>query len=132
MIFISHKVNISKTKNVVFTRARFHHLNLLHKGFYLEIVKDYIYLGIHLSSTGSYLNTKKMIVRKFTKSIYEILKKDRVHNLSINCQYDLFDKMVKPILLYGYEIWVFGNNDMIERVHLKFCKHLLNLKEINL
>ena len=98
MIFISHKVNISKTKNVVFTRARFHHLNLLHN---LEIVKDYIYLGIHLSSTGSYLNTKKMNVRKVTKSIYEILKKDRVHNLSINCQYDLFDKMVKPILLYG-------------------------------
>jgi len=36
--------------------------------------------------------------------------------------------MVKPILLYGCEIWGFGNNDLIERVHLTFCKHLLNLK----
>jgi hypothetical protein len=36
--------------------------------------------------------------------------------------------MVKPILLYGCEIWSFGNNDIIERVHLKFCKHFFNLK----
>jgi hypothetical protein len=49
---------------------------------------------------------------------------------TIKCQYDLFDKKVKPILLYGCEIWGFVNNDIIERIHLKFCKHLLNLKKI--
>jgi hypothetical protein len=32
------------------------------------------------------------------------------------------------LLLYGCEIWGFGKNDMIERVHLKFCKLLLRLK----
>ena len=40
--------------------------------------------------------------------------------------------MVKPILSYahyGCEIWGFGNNDIIERVYLKFCKHFLNLKK---
>ena len=36
--------------------------------------------------------------------------------------------MVKPILLYGCEVWGFSNNDMIEDVHLKFCKLLLHLK----
>ena len=36
--------------------------------------------------------------------------------------------MVKPILLYGCEIWGFGNNDVLEKVHLKFCKMILNLK----
>ena len=36
--------------------------------------------------------------------------------------------MVKPILLYGCEIWEFGNNDVLEKVHLKFCKMILNLK----
>jgi hypothetical protein len=40
----------------------------------------------------------------------------------------LFDQMVKPILLYGCEIWGFGNNDLLEKVHLKFCKMILNLK----
>jgi hypothetical protein len=32
--------------------------------------------------------------------MYEILKKGRLHNLSIQCQLDIFDKTVKPILLY--------------------------------
>ena len=60
--------------------------------------------------------------------MYEVLRKGRIHNLSIKCQLDLFDKIVKPILLYGCEIWGFGKNDIIERVHLKFCKLLLRLK----
>ena len=49
--------------------------------------------------------------------------------MSIKGQYDLFDKIVKPILLYGCEIWGFSNLDIIERVHLKFCKFLLHLKK---
>jgi hypothetical protein len=36
--------------------------------------------------------------------MYEVLKKGRLHNLSIQCQLDIFDKTVKPILLYGCEI----------------------------
>jgi hypothetical protein len=35
--------------------------------------------------------------------------------------------MVKPILLYGCEVWGFSNNDIIEKVHLKFCQLLLHL-----
>ena len=61
--------------------------------------------------------------------MYEELKKGRLHNLSIKSQYYLFDKIVKPILLYGCEIWWFGNIDIIERVHLTFCKLILNLKK---
>jgi hypothetical protein len=49
----------------------------------------------------------------------EVLKLWRTHSLSIPCQLDLFDKMVKPVLLYGCEIWGYGNNQIIERVQLK-------------
>jgi hypothetical protein len=51
-----------------------------------------------------------------------------MYKLKIKCQLDLFDKMVKPILLYRCEVWDFGDNDIIERAHLIFCKLLLNLK----
>ena len=38
------------------------------------------------------------------------------------------DKVVKPIVVYGSEAWGFKNYHMVEKVHLKFCKLLLNLK----
>ena len=61
--------------------------------------------------------------------MYDIITKGRLHNLSIECQLDLFDKIVKPILLYGCEVWAVGNNDIVERVHLKFYKTLLHVKK---
>ena len=60
--------------------------------------------------------------------MFEVLKRGKVHNLSIQCQLDLFDKIIKPILLYGCEVWGFSKNEIIERVHLRFCKLLLNFK----
>ena len=42
---------------------------------------------------------------------------------------ELFDKSVVPILLYGCEVWGFENIDIIERIHLKFCKIILNVKK---
>jgi hypothetical protein len=49
--------------------------------------------------------------------MYEVLKRGRTHNLSVECQLELFDKMVKPILLYGLEIWGFSKNiDCLEKI----------------
>lgn len=36
-----------------------------------------------------------------------------------------------PVLLYGCEVWGFENIEIIERNHLKFLKHILNLKSCN-
>jgi hypothetical protein len=60
----------------------------------------------------------------------EVLKRGRTHNLSVECQLELFDKMVNPILLYGSEIWGFSKNiDCLEKIQLiRFCKLQLKLK----
>jgi hypothetical protein len=85
-------------------------------------------LGLLLTKTGNFKRTIKTLADKGTKAMYEIPKRGKFHNLSISCQLDLFDKVVKPILLYGCELWGLSNCDIIERVHLKYCKLLLNLK----
>jgi hypothetical protein len=36
--------------------------------------------------------------------------------------------MVKPIMFYECETWGFGNNEIIDRRHLKLCKLLLHLR----
>ena len=59
--------------------------------------------------------------------MYEVLGKGRLHNLSISCIVDLFDKIVKLILLYGCEIWGFSNYILLERVQLKFCNINIDL-----
>ena len=61
--------------------------------------------------------------------MYSILKKGRENNLSIECQFELFDRAVLPVILYGSEIWGFEKLDILERIHLKFCKLLLHLKQ---
>ena len=43
-------------------------------------------------------------------------------------QIHIFNKTVKPVLLYGAEIWVFDNLEIIERVQLKSLKHILNIR----
>ena len=57
-----------------------------------------------------------------------IIRKIRQFKLPVDCQLDLFDKVVVPVLLYGSEVWGYENIDVIERIHLKFLKHVVNLK----
>jgi hypothetical protein len=39
----------------------------------------------------------------------------------------LFDALIKPIILYGSEIWGTGNNCITETFHNRFCKSMLGL-----
>ena len=61
--------------------------------------------------------------------MYDVLRKGRKQNLPMEFQLGLFIKLVKLILLYGCEIWGFENNDLFERVQLKFCKFILGLRQ---
>ena len=49
-------------------------------------------------------------------------------NLPIDIQIELFNKTIRPILLYACEIWGVGNLDINEKVELKFLKKIRNLK----
>ena len=123
------KVNTDKSKVMVFSRGKLpRNLNFSLNGEKLEIVNGLNYLGIELSRTGNFKRGKQSIAGKATVAFYDVIKMGRKHGLSVKIQLDLFDKMVKPILLYGCEVWGFSNNDIIEKVHLKFCKLLLHLK----
>ena len=96
------RVNIEKSKVMIFTRGQLPRvMNFLYNGKQLEIVNDFNYLGaVVLTRTDNFKKVKQCQIDKATKALYEVLKLGRVHNLSINCQLDIFDKMVKPILLY--------------------------------
>jgi hypothetical protein len=49
--------------------------------------------GVLLSKSGNFSMAKKAQVEKATKAMFEVLKRGKIHNLSIQCQLDLFDKI---------------------------------------
>ena len=62
--------------------------------------------------------------------MFGLLSKVSQYNLHIDTALHLFNSIVKPILLYGSEVWGYSsvcNIQQIERVQLKFCKHLMKL-----
>ena len=123
------KINVQKTKVLIFSRGRISkHLKFFIRNDEIEIVKDYKYLGVYFSRSGSFLKTRKYLKEKAIQAMYGLLQKCRKNKLSIECQLDMFDRIVLPVLLYGSEIWGFENLDIIERVHLRFCKLILHLK----
>ena len=73
--------------------------------------------------------SQKYIADQANIALFSLLRKIRHFSLPIDMQIDLFNKMIKPILLYGCELWGFGNIEIIERVQLKFLKHILHLKK---
>jgi hypothetical protein len=44
------------------------------------------------SKSENFSMAKKAQVEKATKAMFEVLKRGKIHNLSIQCQLDLFDK----------------------------------------
>lgn len=123
-------VNITKTKIMIFSGGRMPgNMHFHFKGNEIEIVNEYKYLGIYLARTASYFKTKKHIADQANVALFSLLRKIRHLNLPIDLQIDLFNKTIKPILLYGCELWGAGNVDVIERVQLKFLKHILHLKK---
>ena len=52
---------------------------------------------------------------------------DDFYSLDPIVQFQLFDSSMHPILDYGAEIWGVEKHDVLERVHLKFCKLVLGL-----
>jgi hypothetical protein len=103
-IFTEFIQNILKV--IVFPRGRQStNLKFTLNGSELEIVNEFNYLGILFNRTGNFNKTIKKQAEKAIKAMFEVLKRGRTHNLSIECQLELSNKMVKPILLYGSEIW---------------------------
>ena len=127
------KVNVNKAKIMVFGFGKLRqNFKFTYKNVDIEIVKQFTSLGVIFTKTCNFDVTNKYLSAKALKAMNEVLKMGRLYKLSVRIQLDLFDKMIKPILLYGCEVWGFGKNEVLERVHLKFCKILLNLKSSTL
>ena len=123
-------VNIDKTKIMVFRKGGVLSQNetWTFDNNEIEIVNNFNYLGVVLSSGGSYVKATNTLAGKALKAINSLMAITKEKEVPIDIMLSLFDSFVGPILNYGCEVWGFARTDHLERVHSKFCKWLLNVK----
>lgn len=122
-------VNIDKTVVMTFKNGKkVTDLDIKYNGCLLKNVDTFSYLGVTLSSTGSFYQTQKVLAQQGMKALFSLNSLFDIVPLHVNEKIKLFDSMVAPILNYGSELWGFHTAPEIERVHTKFLKQVLGVK----
>lgn len=121
-------INFNKTKIIIFGARNTNVFNFHIGDNDIEIIKQYKYLGVVFSSTGSFLNARKHIVEQARKAMHLLFM--RINNLSLpmDLQLKLFDHTVLPILCYGSEIWGFEQLKIIENIHNEFLRKITKVR----
>ena len=139
-------VNTTKTKILIFNKAGRHiyHKFVIDKTE-IECVSSYKYLGITFCSSGSFSLAQKELYQKALKAFFKLRTDFFSLNPSVKTAIHVFDHTIKPILLYGSEIWGYFNpftskyrsgsysldniysNLLCDKVHIKFCKFILGV-----
>jgi hypothetical protein len=123
------KINFSKTKVIVFGTNKPSKYSFNINGQPIETVKEYKYLGVVFSSSGSFLSCRKHVVSQANKAMHLLYMRISNLDLPIDLQLKLFDHTVLPILTYGSEIWGFENLDMVEQVHTNFLRKITKTRK---
>ena len=141
-------INIDKSKIMVFSKAgrvskdkfRF---NL--GGEEMEYVNHYKYLGVNISNTSKFSVAEKNLSLKANRALFSIKQSIFDKDLKPSAILSIFESLVKPVALYGSEIWTpykpcyrnktldemfemsFKSNTEFDKLHAKFCKYLLGV-----
>ena len=121
-------VNVGKTKIMVFSRGKIRNIPRFTFGEQIvEVVFNYKYLGVLFNYNASFIPNLKSLSTVATKAMFALIQKGRNKCLDVDTLIHLFDCVVKPILLYGSEIWGYCNIDILERIQRRFLKIILKL-----
>ena len=138
-------INITKTKIMVAFKTK---VNVSWEiyGKKLEVVNSFCYLGIVIDRTGSFSKAIDRLYVKANRAYFAIRSRISFYtgaNVSTLCK--LFDTMIKPILLYGSELWgvynwristdecikesLLSHSMPYEKLHSRFCKQTLGMSK---
>ena len=109
----------------------------------LAFINTYKYLGIVFDSVGNFNAARQNMYERGQKALFKLKSVIDRDFLSPKISLDLFDKTVKPVCLYGSDIWTclnvpqnntcddfiesFLKKTQIDKVSTSFCKWLLGV-----
>ena len=122
-------VNYSKTKIMIFGARNTNAFSFTINNQNIEIVKEFKYLGVYFSSTGSFVRCRKHVVEQANKALFQLFHRINNLNLPVDLQLKLFDHTIVPILTYSCEVWGFENTDLIEKFHCNFLRRITKSRQ---
>ncbi len=94
----------------------------------IEIVNNFKYLGIIFNKSGKFTATIKENIDKARRAFYLLIRNCKEKLIPLDCQIELYNKCIEPILLYGCEVWGYEDSSQLETFRLKCFKIMLNLR----
>jgi hypothetical protein len=123
-------VNPQKTNVMVFSRGKVRNLPvLLYRGERLDVVHVFPYLGVNFNYNAKLKVAQKELLGKATKAMFSVIGKARKLMLPVDIQITLFDSLVKPVVMYGAEVWGPQNCQLADKLQIRFLKLTLGLSK---
>ena len=135
-------ININKTKVVVFNKSdQLIDTNIKYKGQKIVSVDSYKYLGIIFSKNGNLSTAKLDLQKRGQKAIFKLKSYFKHSSLSFNTNIHLFDRVIKPVMLYASDLWGCDKmvycksdfnymiNDIMEKSHLQHLRFSLGVNK---
>lgn len=100
------KVNLNKTNILVFNKSgKLINDKFTYKNEVGHNTSQYKYLGLNFTYSGSLEYSENYLVNKARKAYFRLIKDFLSFNSNISVSIHVFNHTIKPILLYGSEIW---------------------------
>ena len=101
------EINKTKTKCLVFSRGREQRiLDFKLNGSLIQTCREYCYLGVLFTRSGAFKSAARALNDKAVGAMFSIIRNLYKHrSVDIRTMFNLFDKMVLPIAMYGSEVW---------------------------
>ena len=128
----SLKVNLDKTNIIIFSKRKGKDKQAEVFKFgenNVDVVDDYVYLGTKFNFNGKFFKAKTKQVTQAKKASFNLLKRVRELNLSVEVFTELFERLVIPVLLYGSEIWGYEDTQDIQKMYIQAMKRFLKLNK---
>ena len=119
-------INVNKTKILIYARGglRKHHLFNFSEHIF-DTVDEYNYLGLVFNYNAKFKIAKSLLYQKRCRSMFSVLKTPRNLSHPLDIMLKHFIVIVKPVVLYGAEVWDSENCNILERLQLRFLKYVL-------
>ena len=95
----------------------------------IEVVDRFTYLGIKFNYTGNFRDAVKTLNEQALKAYNNLISIFSRVKLDVKTKLLLFDSLVVPIITYGCEVWGIYNYSEVDKIHYKFCKYILGVRQ---